>query len=216
MAKRELVKVRTPKGELHFVQISGKGKECYDESKGFEYTATIYLAGDAAKEMKAKCDAVVGTIGEKESLKSTGYKPVLKDAKGLFTPTKKRKDGEPTQFTAFQFRTNVLYEDGRQKTIDVYNGAAKKISMGRTLIGNGSLGYISGAMERTVYKGEVSCSMYLNAVQVTKLVPYESTAGFEADTDSDFDGIEDEETGFVGTEEDSDSSNETEKSTPRL
>lgn len=194
-----LVKVVTPVGELHYVQIDGKGKEKYDKEKGNEYVATLYLSSEASEPLRQKMDEVVGEIKKGESLKSKGYRQLMKDKDGkVFTPTNKNKerqeDAELIDMYGFTFKTSTVFKekDGatKPKIIGVYDAgnktlkiAPKKITLGGKKIGNGSLGAISGTLQRSVYKGEVSCSLYLNSIQLINFIEYDGDAGFEAQDD---------------------------------
>lgn len=204
MSKNELINVVTPVGELHYVNISGQGKENYNED-GYEYVASIRLTGEKAESLKAKIDEVAKTMPEKHFLKSTGYKELVKDKEGnLRSPTKRKpktKDEKETGIFEFQFKTNTTFADGKTKNIAVYNKDAKKINLGDRRIGNGSIGAISGKMKGASYKDEFSVSLYLNAIQLTKFEEYVGDAGFDAQDEGDFEGVEDAESGFTGQPE---------------
>lgn len=199
----EKVPVVTPVGELHFVQISGKGKENYN-GDGFDYTATVHLTGDDAEALKSKIDEVLGTVPKGKTVKSTGYRELLKDEEGVYTPTSNTKDrdakAEKTGITAFTFKTGATFPDGRQAKIAVYNSGSatekpKKIEMGDRLIGNGSKGAISGKMQFNERGKEVMVSLFLSAVQLTEFVAYTGDAGFEGQEGS-FQGNDDHDADF--------------------
>ena len=204
----DLVPVVTPVGELYYVQISGQGKLNYNED-GYNYVATIYLTGEAAEQMKTKCDEVLGEVPKGKNIKSRGYRQLLKDADGLFVPTANTKEreenAEETGIWAFQFSTATTFADGKTKKITVYNSAKPPtpINLGDRKIGNGSKGAISGRMQRYERGKDVGVSLFLNAVQLVDFVEFTSDAGFEA-----------QEGGYIGDEgfnpntEESDVSNE--------
>lgn len=201
MAKAKLVNVVTPVGELQYVNISGQGKENYNED-GYEYVATIILDGAKSENLRKSIDEVIGEMGKGESLKSTGYRQMEVDEEGNeYVPTSKRKGGTPIDKFAFGFRTSTVYkQEGKPdqpKVINVYNKDAKKINLGDKKIGNGSMGAISGKMSRVVYKSEVSCSLYINNIQLTNFIEYEGDAGFETQ-EGEFDGVTDTDSGFTG------------------
>lgn len=217
-----LTKVVTPVGELNYVQISGKGKKNYNED-GFNYVATVSLTGDDAEELKGKIDEVLGAVPKGKTIKSVGYRKVYKDAEGKkFSPTSNRKvtdtDTE-TDETAFTFTTATTFGEGKPKKIGVFNSKAQKVSLGEKKVGNGSIGCISGAMQRFERGKEVGVSLFLNAIQLTKFIPYDDDAGF-GEQEGDFDGVEDNDfVGDVDTDTDSGSEEATEKkaaSKPRL
>ena len=202
----DLIKVVTPLGELHYVNISGQGKENYDEDD-YEYVASIRLTGDAAEKLKAEIEEIVELRPKGDDVKSRGYKELVKTKDGnLRSPTLKKPktdDEEATGIFEFLFKTNTTYADGKTKKIGTRNAANQPVSLGNARIGNGTIGCISGKMRGKSYKKEWSVTLYLNAVQITKFVEYVGDDGFEAqkvDEDS-FMGIEDAETGFVGQPE---------------
>jgi hypothetical protein len=181
----DLIGVVTPVGELHYVQISGQGKLNYNED-GYVYVATVNLTGDAAEELKSKIDAVIGDVPKGKNLKSKGYRELMKDADGLYTPTANTKerdaDAEPSGITAFTFSTSTSFSDGKPKKISVYNSAnpPSRINLGDKKIGNGSKGAISGKMQRYEKGKDVGISLFLNAVQLVDFKEYVDDAGFEA------------------------------------
>jgi hypothetical protein len=195
---KDLKSIATPVGELHWVNITGQGKQNYNED-GYEYVATVHLTGQEALILKATIDEVLGVVPSGKIVKSTGYRELLEDAEGaLFTPTANKKEGTATGIFAFTFKTGATFEDGRQKKVAVYNATAQKVDMGDRLIGNGSKGAISGKMQRFERGKEVGVSLFLNAVQLTEYVPYEGDAGFEAQEGGTFTAPNDGETGFSG------------------
>lgn len=199
----ELVNVVTPVGELFYVNISGQGKENYNED-GYEYTASIRLEGEKAQELINKINEVAKTMPAGQNLKSQGYKELVKDSEGnLRSPSvskPKTDDEELSGIFEFSFKTNTTFADGKQKKIAVYNKDAKKVELGDSRIGNGSKGAISGKMKGSTYKKDFSVSLYLNAVQLTEFEEYVGDAGFDAQ-EGDFEGTVDADTGFKGQAE---------------
>lgn len=194
----DLIKVVTPVGSLHWVNISGQGKENYNED-GYVYVATVHLSGKPAEDLIAKIEEVLGDPG-KLTVKSKGYRELLEDEDGkLFTPTAKNSEGKATGIYAFTFSTGTTFTDGKPKSINIYDTNGVKTSIGDKRIGNGSIGAISGNMKKFV-RGpakaqETGVSLFLNAIQLVKFVEYSDDGGFEAQ-DGDFTGNTDEETGF--------------------
>lgn len=177
----DLIKVNTPVGDLQYVQISGQGKLNYNED-GYVYVATINLTGDAAEELKAKCDEVLGDLAKGENLKSRGYRELMKDEEGIYTPTSNTKErdakAEATGIYAFTFSTSTTFGDGKQKKVSVYNAAAARINLGDKKIGNGSKGAISGNLQRYKKGKDVGVSLFLNAIQLVDFKEYVDDAGF--------------------------------------
>lgn len=195
----DLIPIVTPIGKLYYVQITGQGKKNYNED-GFVFTATLHLTGDKAEALKAKIGEVLGEVAKDEHLKSLGYKELLEDDEGVYTPssktTERDKSAKPTGITSFSFSTStVIGEEKKPKKISVYNSAfpkPQKLNLGDKTIGNGSEGAISGTMKRYKQKkGAVGVSLFLNAVQLSKFIEYTEDAGFS--------GVEG---GYTGEDED--------------
>lgn len=194
----ELVPVVTPVGELHYVQISGQGKLNYNED-GYNYVATVNLTGEKAEHLKAKINEVLGEVGKGENVKSLGYREILEDEEGRYTPTQNTKDrdanAKPTGIFAFTFSTAVAFSDGKPKKISVYNSSTPpvKINLGDKKIGNGSTGALSGKMQRFKKGKDVGVSLFLNAVQLVNFIEYVGDAGFDG-----------QEGGWTGNDEEMD------------
>ena len=206
MAK-DLINVVTPVGELHWVNISGQGKQNYNKD-GYEYVATLYLKGAEADELKKKIDAVIAKPPAGCELKSKGYKELLEDKEGnLHYPNKndkvviKNAAGEKEDITkqckasgtwAFVFRTGVAFQDGKRKIVNVFNCAKppQKVNMGEKKIGNGTKGAISGRMRMYERGSEYGVSLFLHAVQIVSLKDFDGGAGF-GEQEGDFYGVDD-------------------------
>lgn len=190
----------SPKGELYYVNISGQGKQNYNED-GYEYTSTVYVDKDDPETVALieKIDALIGPVPKGKNLKSTGYRPVWKKADGTyFVPTSNRKGGdeegdEETNLLAFSAKTKTTFEDGKTKKINVFNSKKGKITLGDKKIGNGTIGRISGKLKRNENGKDISVSLFLNSVQIVKYVEYVDDGGF---------GVDEDEDGFVGFESD--------------
>lgn len=191
----ELVSVVTPVGELHYVHISGQGKQNYNED-GYNYVATIHIPKKEAQPLIDKIEEILGEVKKGEVLKSKGFRELLKDEDGVYYPTSnttdRDADAEPTGIIAFVFSTSTTFADGKTKKISVYNSAnpPTKINLGEAKIGNGSKGAISGKLKRYVSGKSVGVSLFLNAVQLVEFIEYSEDAGFEAQED-----------GYVGNQE---------------
>lgn len=195
----ELKPVVTPVGELFYVNISGQGKQNYNED-GYNYVATVHLSGKPAEKLKQEIEEVLGPVPAGKTVKSRGYRELYKDKEGkLFTPTSNRKvtdEDTKTDLTAFTFSTSTTFADGKPKKINVFNKNQGKVELGDRKIGNGSRGAISGKMKQFVKGKEMGVSLFLNAVQITQFIPYEGDAGFEAQDEGDFEGFDDADENF--------------------
>lgn len=213
----ELVKVSTPIGKLMWLNISGQGKLNYNED-GREYVASVILDKDTAEPLIGQIQEVYDADHQKgKKLKSMGYKPCTEEGKTK-DDDGNEVDAKDAEYFVFNFKTGTTFKDGKAKKIAIYNANAKKVDIGDTRVGNGSSGAISGSMRYYINGKEDGVSLWLNAVQITKLVEYTEDAGFEASEDEGgFTGVEDAETGFTGQPEDSGDADEApKKAKPRL
>lgn len=222
MAKEKLVPIVSPIGELHHVNISGQGKENYDKD-GYEYTATVRLTGERATAMKAIIDdQIEQKMPSGDVLKSPGYKELVKDSEGNLRSPSVRKpktdDEELSGVFAFSFKTTTDYgaPEYKPKKIGVRNANAQPVSLGDKRVGNGTIGAASGKMRGSSYNGDYSLTLYLNAIQIVKFVEYVGDDGFDSSDEGDFEGVEDDDTGFVGQPEDSSTEDKPAKTKPKL
>lgn len=183
MASQRLV---TPVGELKWVFITGQGKK--DLNDNDRYVASICFANDDPKleSLKAQVDAFWEENKPKgRKMKSNGLRPeTVKNEAGEY---------EETGNTLLTMWTGITFPDGTPKVIKTMNSKGLEVSLGSKKIGNGSRGVLSGVM--SIYdNGPAACgvTIYLNAIQLTKFVPYEDDAGFTE--------VDDEEGGFTGEE----------------
>ena len=167
MAKSDLINIVTPVGELLYVNISGQGKENYDED-GYEYVASIRLTGEKVEQCKVDIQVAVDKMPKGETLKSCGYKEFVKNKDGdLRSPTLRKPKTDEEELSGiweFAFKTNTTYGDGKTKKIGVRNANVQPISLGDKRVGNGTIGAISGKIGTNSYKGEYSVTLYLNAI----------------------------------------------------
>ena len=194
----DTIPISTPVGKLMWVNISGTGKDNFN--KDFkEYVASVVISEENSKELRDQINNFyVKQKGKKKQPKSLGFKPCTKEGKKI------ENDDDVASHFAFNFKTRTEFKDGKTKKIAVYNSNAKKVDIGDTVIGNGSEGAISGNMSCYTNGPNSGVSLWLNAVQLTKLVEYESDAdvGFEiVDAEDAFIALEDSDTGFKGVEE---------------
>lgn len=187
----DLIKIATPVGELHYVNISGQGKENYNED-GYEYVATVYL--DKTKpevvEFIAKIEELKLSGPKDKTLQTSGYFDLFKDEEGkLFAHTDEKDGGEPTNLIGARFKTKTTFTDGKQKKIAVYNVKRKVVDLGERRVGNGTIGAISGAMQLYVNGKKWGISLFLNSIQITKFIEYVGDAGFE-EQEGDFEGFD--------------------------
>lgn len=211
-------KTKSPKGELVWVTITGEGKENLNGI--MQYKAEVVL--DPANEPlhQAYLDSLEAfweankPKGFKKKPKSLGYylhdllvddegEPILDDeGEKQYVPI---KDGGKVRLS---FKTATTFPDGKPKVVKVYNSKAARVDLGDVGIGNGSVGYVAGAMGRYDVTDpfgkkiiDAGVTLYLDAIQLLKLVKFEGAdPGFEA---ADEDELAEDE-GFTGIGEDED------------
>jgi len=207
MASTTLTKIVTPKLPLLWVKITGEGEENMSGAMQYLASALIPAKAERSEEQQTFLDSIdaffeANKPAEKRKAKSLGYylnDPLL-DADG-----NKQYDDEdrlikdPEGAVLVTFKTGTTFPDGKQKVVKIYNSKNKVVSLGDVQIGNGSVGYISGAMDMYVAKtkGKITAAgvtLYLNAIQLIKLEEY-------AGADAGF-GAHEEEEGFTGVDED--------------
>jgi len=189
-------KVISPYGELMHVFISGEGRE--DLNGNPRYSACIRLHEDS-KELKEFQEKIDEFWEEHKPAKIANYKSCGIKRETVPNPDdpETRKD---TENYLIQFWTSTTFPDGSKKVIDIYNAKGKKVTsqMQDKFIGNGSMGWLSGAMD--IYqanKKEAGVTLYLNAVQLKKFVEYTGSALLATPED-----IEDDD--FLGLDTDTD------------
>ena len=173
------INVVTPAGTINWAYISGEGKR--DLNGNAIYTVDLVLPPEEAAPLIEKLDELWEENKPKgaKAPKSMGYK---------------EKDGD----IVFTFKTKTVYPSGDPKEIAVYNAKAQKVQLSDR-IGNGSKGCVSGMA--SVYDAGVAArgvTLYLDAIQLLKLVKYEGGASF-AQQEGDFEGTE-ETDGFVAVD----------------
>jgi len=196
MAKQ---KITTPKGELHWVFIDGEGS-LNDLNDQYEYKATLVLDADSneCKELQAKYDTLWENSADKKKFDEdyANAKPALQ-AKMEFHKGYSEvldDDEQPTGKVQFRFKTGTTYkpkkgeEVGKPVKIVVYNAKAKKIDLGDTKVGNGTIGRIAGTISSYYKATNAGVSGYLSSIQIIELVEY---------VDNEFE----EEEGYTGEDE---------------
>jgi hypothetical protein len=161
------IKITTPKGSLKWAQITGKGKK---DLQGRDiFSVDIEMTTEVGQALMDKIDALWETDkpkGAKEP-KSTGYRI--------------NEDGT----VKFSFKTSAVYPSGDPKEIAIYDAKAQRTTI-TDKIGNGSIGRVDGMA--AIYDAGVAArgvTLYLDSVQIVKLVKYAEAASFEVEEGDD-------------------------------
>ena len=187
MSKELNKPIKTPKGDLMYVYITGDGKNTAmpGEPERNQFVASVKLNKNSEefKLFKQQIDKVWIPYKEKYKIKgapdTTGYK-VLKEEH----PTDKDEYGDPIMVESddviITFKTNLTFPDGKEKKVKVFqpSGAdvTSAIHAADWTIGNGSKGIIHGVASPNNVGGSHKVSLYLDAVQFAgEIIKYTGT-----------------------------------------
>lgn len=187
MAKIPNKSIKTPVLELGWVNIEGKGKDNFNQD-GKVYIATAY-AVEGSPEEKILVDTInaywtANKPKPNSKAKSLGYRPEVVDE-------------EETGRTAFTFSTNTTFAGSNNVVkIPVLNFKGDNAPLQGRRIGNGSRGVLHGSMGLYQKGANTGVSLYLKAVQLTKLVEYSDidVEALQPDDDDSYTG----EDNYVG------------------
>ena len=177
-------RVITGKGSLFWVTHCGEGMLNYNED-GYNFVASImYLKGSTeAKALEATCKALY-EANTKKGLKKRGecFKYCneycrVKDDSVHFTE-------DTGTHIVFNFKTKVTSSNGKKSVITIKDYANNIVLLPEGTIGNNSLGKIIGTISYYASKKEDGISLFLSAIQVSKLVSYDS-ANFGEDDEGE-------------------------------
>lgn len=171
------IKVTTPKGTLQWAFINGAGKE--NLNGDMQYTVDLVTSREEAAPLIKQLEDLWEESKPKTArqAKSMGYKEAKEDPDSI----------------VFTFKTKTTYPSGDPKRVDVFNAQAQKINFpDDKKIGNGSIGRVSG-MAAIYDAGKLGAgvTLYLNAVQLIKLIEYAGGSGDFAAEDGGFEGYGD-------------------------
>jgi hypothetical protein len=162
------IKITTPRGELKWASVTGAGKK---DLQGRDiFSVDIEISADVGKELMDQIDGLWESDKPKgaKDPKSTGYRVA--------------EDGQTVKFT---FKTSAVYPSGDPKEVTIYDAKAQRTKV-TDKIGNGSIGRVSGMA--SIYDAGVAArgvTLYLDAVQLIKLVRYEEAASFDVEEGDD-------------------------------
>jgi hypothetical protein len=198
--------VESPIGPLEWVTITGQGK-LNKLAKKYQYTATVVLDAEVAQPFIDEIDEFFKTHRVKKFAKKAPQSLGYRDHK-VATGEKDADTGETiyeeTGKIAFTFKTDTTFKDGNPKKIKVFNAKGAEVDLGARMIGNDSRGRLKGVIRYYETEVEHGVSLYLNAVQLSKFVPYVGGVQMDEVVDDDgdgFEGFEDESTPLPAEEQ---------------
>lgn len=161
------VKITSPKGSLKWVHVTGAGKK---DLQGRDiFSADIEMPREVAQTLIDTIDALWESDkpkGAKEP-KSTGYRI--------------NEDG----MCKFTFKTAARYPSGDAKEVQIFDAKAVATKL-TDKIGNGSVGRLAGTA--AIYDAGVAArgvTLYLDSLQLIKLVKYQEAASFDVEEGDD-------------------------------
>jgi len=184
------VKVKTPIGDLRWVFVTGEGKNNAREGAAdkFQYVATLILPKDSKEDTILSKQIETLWAEYKATLKNKAVKAKSLGRKVLLD----KETGGETGEVAYQFKTNTLFPNGKANNVIIYNAKGEKIQLGGISIGNGSRGVIHGEIAPYLFAGSHGISLYLKAIQLTKLVEYSENLDVDDLSDEgDFESVGD-------------------------
>ena len=162
------IKITTPRGELKWASVTGAGKK---DLQGRDiFSVDIEMSADVGKDLMGQIDGLWESDKPKgaKDPKSTGYRVA--------------EDGQTVKFT---FKTSAVYPSGDPKEVTIYDAKAQRTKV-TDKIGNGSIGRVSGMA--SIYDAGVAArgvTLYLDSLQLIKLVRYEEAASFDVEDGDD-------------------------------
>ncbi len=175
----EVQKIVTPVGKLQWVVVTGEGKP--DLQNNFKYQASLLLkaGSEELSELQSTVDAFWKENAPKgfKVYKSCGINPILDKPK--------KEGGQPTGDFLLQMKTGTTWPDGKPKKVTIKNSKGAEVQIGDTLIGNDTVGRLSGTLSiYTVKTGktinDAGVTIYLNGVQIVNLIEYVADDGMDA------------------------------------
>lgn len=187
-------KVKTEVSDLKYVFITGEGKNSeMDASKPprMQYSASIVCPknGPVHKHLLTLIDAewkdYKEQFGVKGLPKTNGIKDeMMNDPEGTIDPATEKIQRIPTGNVVAGFKTNTKWPDGNPQVVKVFdrkgNDITAAIQNAAWSIGAGSQGIIHGTAMGNNTGGNHKVTLYLAAVQLSKLEKYE---GNEVETE---------------------------------
>ena len=192
-------KVKTMVGALKYVYIKGEGRNqaMPGEPARMQYVASLVCPKDSDihKDIEAQIDAEWNAYKALNKVKgkphTNGIKDeYVKDPKSKIDPDTEEVAKVPSGNVIITFKTNVAFPDGKPQEVKVKDRKGGDITKAYAdvpwSIGEGSMGRIFGTAMGNSIGGKHKVTLYLNGIQLAKLVKYEGN-------DIDADEIEGED-----------------------
>lgn len=172
---------------LKYVFVTGDGRNgaMPGEPENMIYSASCIMKKDSPEHKalvseltKVWDDYKVSDPDAKGTLKTAAIKPVMvDDPSGEIDPETEKVKKIPTDEVIVTFKTGVKWPDGNKKVIKKFDHKGNDITVAidnaQWSIGEGSTGIIHGIAEGNKTGGKHKVTLYLQAVQLAKLIKYE-------------------------------------------
>lgn len=181
-------KVKTQVSGLKYVFITGEGSNqaMKGEEPRMQYVASLVCPKDGPvhkhfeEQVMKEWDAYKNTFGVKGLPKTNGIKDEMqKDTEGTIDPTTEEVQKVPTGNVIIGFKTNTKWPDGNAQVVKVFDrkgvDITAAIQSADWAIGEGSQGVVHGTAMGNNVGGTHRVTLYLSAVQLSKLVKYEGS-----------------------------------------
>jgi hypothetical protein len=187
MAKKPILAIKTPVGDLNWVFITGDGKE--DLNGNARYSASVYFNNAAEAEPfkkellafweanKPKGSTKAKSIGVYQEVKVLGE--VGKLSQKSVTQVLDPEEFAPTGRIIVSAWTGTTMPDGKSKKVKTYNAKGAEVALGERVIGPGSRGRLAVAAQVYENGPNKGLSLYLNGIQLTKFVELTGGVDFE-------------------------------------
>lgn len=198
------MKVKTDVAELRYISIKGEGRNqaMKGEPPRMQYTASIILPGDSKaladlqEQINEEWKRYKAANGVKGQPSTNGIKPeYIKSPDGEIDPETEEVKKIPTGNFIATFKTNTVFPDGAPQIVRLKDRKGGDITEAYKnvpwLIGDGSIGRIFGTAMANNIGGKHKVSLYLNGIQIAKLVKYEGSDIDADEIEGNFEGGDD-------------------------
>jgi len=181
------IKFTTPKGNLKWAFVTGKGKETEKNSNKYKYSVVVKAHQDLPEVKEA-----IKQIDEFW----TENKPKAAKPRPKTTAYKYEEDeetGEKTGYVYFGMSTNTTFPSGDTKLVKLFTAKTpvREVQLGDKKIGEESIGRGIGSLAIYEYNGSFGTTLYLDALSLSKFVEYVGgTDASDVTTDDDAEDID--------------------------
>jgi len=159
----------TPKGNLKWAFVTGKGKESENNGvKTYKYSVVVKAHKDLPEVIEAM--AVIDKFWEENKPKGAKPRPKTK----AYKFEEDEESGEETGYVYFSISTNTSFPSGDPKVVKIFTARppVREVSLGEKKIGEDSIGRGMGSLAIYEYNGGFGTTLFLDAISLSKFVEY--------------------------------------------